>query len=72
MNIDTTTKVLLVLIAIGLFLNAVAPFVQPMPVQAQAPGIVAAMNRETARAIDEIRRDLQSIQRGTCTNSTIC
>ncbi len=33
MTTDRTTKVLLALIALGLFLNAIVPFVQPAVVQ---------------------------------------
>ena len=36
MTTDRTTKVLLALIAVGLFLNAIVPFVQPAVVQAQS------------------------------------
>jgi hypothetical protein len=33
--IDTTTKVILAMIALGLFANAVAPLLHPVPVSAQ-------------------------------------
>ena len=36
MTTDRTTKVLLALIAMGLFLNAIVPFAQPAVVQAQS------------------------------------
>ena len=36
MTTDRTTKVLLALIAMALFLNAIVPFVQPVVVQAQS------------------------------------
>ena len=39
MKIDTTTKVLLALIAMALFLNAIVPFAQPPVVQAQDAAI---------------------------------
>ena len=57
MTTDRTTKALLALIEMGLFLNAIVPFVQPAVVQAQ-PGT------------SEIR--LRQISTGYCMNDTIC
>ena len=72
MKTDRTTKVLLALIAIALFLNAIVPFAQPPTVQAQAPGIIAAQNRQTALVIDRIHDELERISNGSCRNDTIC
>ena len=72
MTTDRTTKVLLALIAMGLFLNAIVPFVQPVLVQAQAPGIIAAQNRQTSLVIDRIHDELERISDGRCRNDIIC
>ena len=72
MTTDRTTKVLLALIAMGLFLNAIVPFVQPAVVQAQAPGIIAAQNRQTALVINRIYDELARISNGSCRNDKIC
>ena len=72
MTTDRTTKVLLALIAMGLFLNAIVPFVQPAVVQAQAPGIIAAQNRQTSLVIDRIHNELVRIANGSCSNDKIC
>ena len=71
MKTDRTTKVLLALIAMALFLNAIVPFAQPPTVQAQAPGIIAAQNRQTALVIDRIHDELERIANGSCRNDTI-
>ena len=57
MTTDRTTKVLLALIALGLFFNAIVPFVQPAVVQAQS-------------GTSEIR--LRQISTGYCMNDKIC
>ena len=72
MTTDRTTKVLLALIAMALFLNAIVPFAQPAVVQAQAPGINAAQNRQTALVINRIHDQLEQISNGSCRNDIIC
>ena len=72
MRIDRTTKLLLALIAIGLFLNAIVPLTQPAAVQAQARGIIAQQNRETALVINRIHSELERISNGSCRNDIIC
>ena len=72
MKIDRTTKVLLALIAMGLFLNAIVPLAQPPTVQAQAPGIIAMQNRQTALVINRIHDELARISNGSCRNDKIC
>ena len=56
--IDRTTKALLALIAIGLFLNVFVPLLQPTVVNAQ----------DTS----SIERDVRNIANGICLNIKIC
>ena len=72
MPTDRTTKLLLALIAMALFLNALVPLAQPVAVNAQAPGIIAERDRQTAIVITRIQEDLSAIANGTCRNSAIC
>ena len=61
---DRTTKVLLALIALGLFLNAIVPFVQPAVVQAQSG--------RSEILLSQIFNELRQISTGYCMNNTIC
>ena len=72
MTTDRTTKVLLALIAMALVLNAIVPLLKPATVQAQAPGIIAAQNRQTALVINRIYDELVRISNGSCRNDKIC
>ena len=58
MKTDKTTKILLGLIALALFLNAIVPLIQPAVVHAQN--------------LSRIERLLGSIANGLCLNSKIC
>ena len=62
--IDKTTKLLMALIAVGLWLNAAMYLLRPAPVRAQSP--------EIESLIKSIESDLGRIQRGTCSNDKIC
>ena len=64
MTTDRTTKVLLTLIAMGLFLNAIVPFVQPAVVQAQSGTIEIQLS--------QIFNELRQISTGYCMNDKIC
>ena len=64
MTTDRTTKVLLALIALGLLLNAIVPFLQPAVVQAQS-GISEIQ-------LSQIFNELRQISTGYCMNDTIC
>ena len=64
MMTDRTTKVLLALIALGLFLNAIVPFVQPAVVQAQSG--------RSEILLSQIFNELRQISTGYCMNNTIC
>ena len=64
MKTDRTTKVLLALIAMALFLNAIVPFAQPAVVQAQSGRSEILLSR--------IFNELRQISTGYCMNNTIC
>jgi len=57
---DKTTKLLLALIAAGLWLNAASSLIRPTSAGAQS------------YELQKIQRDLDSIGRGTCLNNKIC
>jgi hypothetical protein len=63
---DRTTKLLLLAIAIGLWLNAAASFLRPVTVRA------AADLDDIGRQLSSMASDLGRIQRGACTNDKIC
>ena len=64
---DRTTKLLLLAIAVGLWMNVVGQWVRPVPLQA-ADEII----RSQDYLIQSIASDVGRIQRGTCLNSKIC
>ena len=73
MTTDRTTKLLLALIALALFLNALLPLVQPESVAAQvfpAPGVAGGY--QTAMWMNDVLENLSAIADGTCSNPTIC
>ena len=79
MKTDRTTKALLALIAIGLFLNVFVPFLQPPVVNAQDTAgieghllVIGTYLGIMGDNISSIDSDLGSIQRGACLNSKIC
>jgi hypothetical protein len=57
---DRTTKALLLLIALGLWLNLVAQWVRPVPIKAADADTTVIM------------RDLHAIATGGCANKKIC
>jgi hypothetical protein len=57
---DRTTKALLLLIALGLWLNLVAQWVRPVPIKAADADTTVIM------------RDLHAIATGACANKKIC
>lgn len=67
MKVDRTTKVLLLLIALGLWVNALAPMFRPVPVVAASPGQEAI-----AHAVNDIAHDVHAIYNGICLNEKIC
>ena len=62
---DKTTKLLLLLIALGLWANALVPVFRP--ITAKAFDI-----DDIQRFVGSMESDLGSIARGTCTNGKIC
>ena len=64
MKTDRTTKVLLALIAVALFLNAIVPLVQPAMVQAQDAAIESHLR--------QISDNFRTIANGFCLNDKIC
>ena len=63
---DKTTKWLLAVIAFGLLLNGLNPWLQPSRVSAAA---------QAATQVDElsnIKSSLSRIERGSCANNKIC
>lgn len=75
--IDRTTKILLIVIALGLWANAMMPLFRPHPVAAQANTLSSIDdhldNIETT--MKQIRSDVDSIERisrGVCPNDKIC
>ena len=66
---DRTTKLLLALIAAGLWANVLAT-----PTSAQLSGLVGAAGykQDVGSLIENIDANLAKIQRGTCSNSRLC
>ncbi len=61
MKVDKTTKLLLLMIALGLWLNAISPLLY-----------VKKVSADTDSALQGIADDISKISKGTCLNSTIC
>jgi hypothetical protein len=64
---DRLTKALLFAIALGLWANALNPWVRPMAVQADDE-----MLKQVVSNVRSIDSDLGKIQKGTCSNGKIC
>jgi hypothetical protein len=62
---DRTTKLLLLLIALGLWVNVAIPFLRPRIVAAQSIGDIDSL-------LSNIESDVHKLARGTCTNTKIC
>jgi hypothetical protein len=62
---DKTTKVLLAVIAFGLWINVALSLLRPASVSAQDATTIE-------RLLKGIESDLSRIQRGTCSNNKIC
>ena len=62
---DRTAKLLLALIALGLWANAIVPLLRPFPSHAQDIN-------DIYEKVKSIESDVGRIQRGTCTNGKIC
>jgi type III secretory pathway component EscS len=64
--IDRTSKILLSLIALGLWANLALYLVHPLPAIAQA------QTQTQDRTLQIIARDLAAIAGGNCSNQKIC
>ena len=64
MKTDRTTKLMLALIAMALFLNAIVPLAQPAVVQAQSG--------TSEIRLSQIFNELRQISTGYCLNDKIC
>ena len=63
---DKITKVLLAIIAFGLLMNAVNPWVRPVKVEAQDYEVLREL-RDISSTLSSMESDLRRISRGTCT-----
>lgn len=68
MTTDRTTKILLAAVAIGLWLNVIGEWMQPVPAHAQ-PGL---QFMQIERVLRDMQRDINQIAAGLCNNDTIC
>jgi hypothetical protein len=66
--IDRTSKILLSLIALGLWANLALYLVHPLPAIAQAQ----TQTQTQDRTLQIIARDLAAIAGGNCSNQKIC
>jgi hypothetical protein len=62
---DKTTKIILIVIALGLWANIAVPLLKPDPVKAFDVD-------DIERLVKSLENDLGRIQRGTCSNGKIC
>lgn len=67
---DRTTKILLAIIALGLWANAMSLFIRPNRVIAQ-DNVFSSIDSHLSR-IDHDVHNLADIEDGTCRNSKIC
>ena len=67
MKPDCTTKVLLLLIALGLWANALVPALRPAIVAAARPD-----SDDMERDVHNIAHDVHSLYSGICLNTKIC
>ena len=61
--VDRTTKLLLLAIAVGLWMNVATPWLRPVPVHAEV---------ETAQDVSGIEMYVSQIANGICINRKIC
>lgn len=66
MKADKTTKLLLALIAMGLWLNAIAPLWHPVPAAAATPGPDI---EQIENDVHEMADNVRSIAHGLCTGA---
>lgn len=69
---DRTTKILLGLIALGLWMNLAVPVFTPKNVAAQDFSGIERMVRSIQSDVNSIERDVDDIEDGTCLNTKLC
>ena len=67
---DKITKVILAIIAIGLLMNAVNPWVRPVKVEAQDNEVLREL-RDISSSVSSIESEVKSITIGAC-SGPIC
>jgi len=67
MKVDRTTKALLLLIALGLWMNVLVPMFRPAPVVAARPDL-----DDIEREVKDAAHDVHAIYGCTCNNDKIC
>ena len=72
MQTDKTTKLLFAAIAIGLFLNAFVPLLQPPVVEAQDTSIMETYLESINGALLTIDANVGRMGNGVCLNGKIC
>jgi hypothetical protein len=70
MKTDWITKILLLLIAVALWMNALNPWLKPMPVQAQSDTVRILSSIDAN--VNAIHTYILGIAGGSCSNSKIC
>jgi hypothetical protein len=68
MSPDRTTKVLLGLIALALWLNLLSPMFHPRPVKADTDDTLDKIEKH----LDSIEHDTHAVYSGICLNDVIC
>jgi hypothetical protein len=66
---DRTTKLLLAIIALGLWANLAVPLLKSQPAQAQD---VSSSIRNIEHSLENIEQDMRAIASGSCLNSRLC
>ena len=69
---DHTTKILLSLIVLGLWMNLAVPIFTPKSVTAQDFSGIERMVRNIEGNVSSIERDVDDIEDGTCLNRKLC
>ena len=69
--VDRTTKILLLAIAVGLWMNVASQWLRPVAVHAAVEQLRSSDLSDIERYLRNIDGDLGRIQRGACINSTI-
>jgi hypothetical protein len=66
---DRTTKLLLAIIALGLWANLAVPLLKSQPAQAQD---VSRSIQKMEHSLDNIGQDMRALASGSCLNTRLC